>query len=101
VFDPVVDLKAMVGDIAVTTEVLEHLAHPHDVVTRIRTAGARFLVASSPWNEHPGSHDACHAWAWDAEGYAALLTQGGWHVQRHDIVGQFQVVLASDGEVPL
>jgi hypothetical protein len=95
VFTPTgLNCRAVVGNIAVTTEVLEHLADPHGTVRRIREAGALWLVASSPWNEHPGSHDACHAWAWDTDGYAALLTQGGWQIERHETVDQFQVVLA-------
>jgi 2-polyprenyl-3-methyl-5-hydroxy-6-metoxy-1,4-benzoquinol methylase len=80
------------GDIAVTTEVLEHLADPHGAVRWIGQH-SRYLVASSPWNEHPGSHDKCHAWAWDQDGYLALLAQGGFTVLRHETVGQFQIIL--------
>lgn len=81
-----------VGDIAVTTEVLEHLADPHGAVRWIGEH-ARFLVASSPWNETPESHDECHAWGWDQDGYRALIEQGGFEVLRHETVGQFQVIL--------
>lgn len=94
VFDPSVRLSDMVGAIAITTEVLEHLAHPHTVVRRLFWAGAAWLVASSPWTEHPGSHDACHAWAWDQTGYRDLIEGGGWFVHRHETIGPFQVVLA-------
>ena len=80
------------GSIVVTTEVLEHLADPHGAVWWIG-AKARFLVASSPWTETAESHDACHVWAWDMEGYRALLEQGGFTVVRHEKVGQFQVIL--------
>ncbi|WUH94549.1 class I SAM-dependent methyltransferase [Streptomyces sp. NBC_00433] len=81
-----------IGDISVTTEVLEHLAMPHQVVRWIGTR-SRYLVASSPWNETPESHDECHAWGWDQDGYRALIEQGGFTVVRHETVGQFQVVL--------
>jgi hypothetical protein len=81
-----------VGDIAVTTEVLEHLADPHGAVRWIGTR-ARYLVASSPWTETPESHDECHAWAWDQDGYRALIEQGGFETIRHETVGQFQVIL--------
>lgn len=84
------------GDITVCTEVLEHLADPHDAVRWIGEH-SRYLVASSPWGEHPGSHDECHAWAWDQDGYRALIEQGGFTVLRHETVGQFQVIL---GERP-
>jgi hypothetical protein len=85
---PIVSL----GDIAVTTEVLEHLADPHEVVRWIGER-SRFLVASSPWNETPESHDECHCWGWDQDGYRALIEQGGFTVVRHETVGQFQVIL--------
>jgi hypothetical protein len=83
------------GEVVVLTEVLEHLADPHGVIRRIgQQPQVRYLVASSPWTEHTDSHDACHAWAWDLDGYRALVEQGGFKVLRHDKVGMFQVVLA-------
>lgn len=84
--------KVVLGDIAVTTEVLEHLADPHEVVRWIGQR-ARYLVASSPWNETPESHDECHAWGFDQDGYRALIEQGGFTVLRHETVGQFQIIL--------
>lgn len=84
--------QAMLGLTSVTTEVLEHLADPHAAVRWIGQH-SRYLVASSPWNETPESHDACHAWAWDQDGYRALIEQGGFEVLRHETVGQFQVIL--------
>jgi hypothetical protein len=83
------------GDIVVMTEVLEHLADPHGVLQRLGARPAvKYLVCSSPWTEHPGSHDECHAWAWDMDGYRALIEQGGFRVRRHVEVGMFQVMLA-------
>lgn len=84
--------RVQLGDIAVTTEVLEHVADPHDVVRWIG-AHSRYLVASSPWNETPASHDECHCWCWDQDGYRALIEQGGYAIVRHETVGQFQIVL--------
>lgn len=80
------------GDITCVTEVLEHLADPHDAVRWIGE-NSTAIVASSPWNERPGAHDECHAWAFDAAGYRSLIEQGGFEVVRHAQVGQFQVVL--------
>jgi len=80
------------GDITVTTEVLEHLADPHGAVRWIGEH-SRYLVASSPWNETPESHDKCHAWAWDHDGYRTLIEQGGYRMLRHETVGQFQIIL--------
>lgn len=84
--------QVVLGDIAVTTEVLEHLADPHAAVRWIGTR-SRYLVASSPWTETPESHDECHCWCWDQAGYRALIEQGGFTVVRHETVGQFQVIL--------
>jgi SAM-dependent methyltransferase len=82
--------------IVVMTEVLEHLADPHEAVRWIggELAAGSYLVASSPWCEHPGAHDECHAWAWDFAGYADLVRQGGFRVVRHEPVGPFQLLLA-------
>lgn len=83
------------GDIVVCTEVLEHVADPHGALRFIATSPmVRYLVASSPWTETPESHDACHAWCWDQDGYRVLIEQAGFRVRRHVEVGMFQVVLA-------
>lgn len=81
------------GDVAVMTEVLEHLADPHAAVRWVG-GHSRYLVASSPWSEGPAIHDECHAWAWDFAGYADLVRQGGFRVLRHEPVGPFQLLLA-------
>ena len=87
------DPEALVefGKITVTTEVLEHLANPHDTVRWIH-GHTQFLVASSPWVENDIHHDPCHAWAWDQAGYRALIEDGGFTVRRHELVGGFQVI---------
>ncbi|MFI6274308.1 methyltransferase domain-containing protein [Streptomyces sp. NPDC050988] len=84
--------KVRIGEIAVVTEVLEHLADPHGAVRWIG-AHALWIVASSPWQERPGRHDECHAWAWDLAGYQALIRQGGFDVEAHGRVGPFQLIL--------
>jgi hypothetical protein len=86
--------KVLLGDIAVVTEVLEHLADPHEAVRWIGSV-CPYIVASSPWTEHQWHHDECHAWAWDPDGYEALITQGGYTIRRHDLVGPFQVILGA------
>ncbi|MFI2437407.1 methyltransferase domain-containing protein [Streptomyces sp. NPDC018693] len=85
--------RVRVGRIAVMTEVLEHLADPHGAVRWIGAEGARWIVASSPWQERPARHDECHAWAWDLAGYQALIRQGGFDIEVHDRVGPFQLIL--------
>ena len=68
------DFSPQWGDLAVVTEVLEHLRDPHGVVEWI-ARNSRFVVASSPLDEKPGgdSSDGCHLWGWDKEGYLELL----------------------------
>lgn len=90
--------KATLGEVAVCTEVLEHLADPHEVVRWIAERST-YLVASSPWTETDVSHDACHAWAWNQEGYRALLEGGGFEVIRHETTGMFQVILGKSRHV--
>ena len=86
--------RVELGIVTVVTEVLEHIADPHGSLAWIRQ-GSGYLVASSPAEETPDSHDACHAWAWDEEGYAAMITAAGFRILTHERVGQFQVVLAA------
>lgn len=81
----------MWGAISVCTEMLEHLIDPHAFVRTI-AEHSRVLVASSPWMERPGSAYEFHTWAWDQEGYRALLEQGGFEVVRQQICGGFQVL---------
>ncbi len=81
--------------IVVMTECAEHLHDPHGVVREI-ARHADHVIMSSPWNEHAGSHDACHVWAWDMEGYRALLHQAGFIVEDHVTAGQFQIIWGSN-----
>jgi hypothetical protein len=81
------------GQIAVATEMLEHLVDPHAFVRTI-AEHSPVLVCSSPWQERPGHAYEFHTWAFDFDGYRALVEQGGFTVQRHEAVGPFQVMLA-------
>jgi SAM-dependent methyltransferase len=85
--------RVQFGTVTVMTEVLEHLEDPHGVLRWVR-GNSRFLVCSSPWNENQNNHCEEHAWAWDLEGYAAMIQAAGWTVVQHQQVGLFQVVLA-------
>lgn len=81
------------GDVAVATEMLEHLADPHGFVRRVAKRSP-VLVVSSPWTETPESHYDFHCWAWDQDGYRQLLEQAGLRVVRHETTGMFQVAAA-------
>jgi len=80
------------GDVAIATEMLEHLLEPHQFVQRI-AEHSKVLVASSPWNESPGSAYGFHTYAWDQDGYAALLRGAGFEIQHHQTTGMFQVIM--------
>lgn len=83
------------ADLTIITECLEHLEHPHAMVKRIGD-NAKAVIASSPSRETAQSHDACHAWVWDMDGYAALIEQGGFTVVEHIAVEsgyEFQVIM--------
>lgn len=83
------------GDISVCTEMLEHLVDPHWFVKSI--VQSRVLVASSPWTESAQSHYEFHTWAWDPDGYRALLEQGGYRVVRQELRGMFQILTGVRG----
>lgn len=79
------------GDTAICTEMLEHLLDPHTFVRRV-AEHSRVIVASSPYTETVESHYAFHTWAFDLDGYRALLEQAGYRVERHETVDLFQVI---------
>lgn len=80
------------GDVAILTEVLEHMINPHKYV---RDLPSRYLVASSPYNEDDKYHYEFHLWAWNREGYDNLITQGGYSiVNKLYSAGWSQIVLA-------
>jgi 2-polyprenyl-3-methyl-5-hydroxy-6-metoxy-1,4-benzoquinol methylase len=79
------------ADLAVCTEMLEHLADPHAFAREIGR-NCRAVVASSPANESHALHYAFHAWAWDMDGYRKLIEQAGFRVARHDFTCGYQVI---------
>lgn len=80
------------ADIAIMTEVLEHMKDPHKVV---RDLPSKYLIASSPYNEDDKIHYEFHLWAWDKAGYDNLITQGGYRIiDKLYSAGWSQIVLA-------
>jgi SAM-dependent methyltransferase len=80
------------ADVAVMTEVLEHMIDPHKIV---RELPSKYLVASSPYNETDANHYEFHLWAWDKEGYDNLIMQGGYTiVNKLYSAGWSQIILA-------
>jgi hypothetical protein len=86
--------RVRLGEVAVMTEVLEHIADPRAALRWVR-GHCRYVVASSPRFETPANHAPEHAWAWNEAGYAQLFGDTGWRVDRHETCGPFQVVVAS------
>jgi len=81
------------ADIAVCTEMLEHLLDPHGFVARI-AENCRVLVCSSPADERPGRAYEFHTFAWDETGYRTLVEQAGFTVKASRRVNRFQVLMA-------
>jgi trans-aconitate methyltransferase len=79
------------GELAVATEMLEHLADPHGFV-RLIASRARAVVASSPVNEDDRSHYEFHAWAWDMAGYRAMFEAAGFGIVIHSLSGSYQIL---------
>lgn len=79
------------GQVAVMTEVLEHLADPHGVVEWV-SRHAEWVVASSPKDETGARHGDCHAWAWDLAGYRALF-EPHYQVTSHTTVDWSQIIV--------
>lgn len=79
------------GQIAVMTEMVEHLVDPHGFLAGIPDS-VRAVVASSPDNETPESHYEFHTWGWDMAGYRAMFEAAGFDVVRHETIG-FQLLL--------
>lgn len=79
------------ADIAVCTEMLEHLIDPHAYVANV-AEHSRAIIASSPVFETPESHYEFHTWAWDVVGYRSMIENAGFTTYTHDIVGQAQIV---------
>jgi 2-polyprenyl-3-methyl-5-hydroxy-6-metoxy-1,4-benzoquinol methylase len=80
------------GDIAILTEVLEHLENPHSI---IKNLPSKYLIASSPYNENDKNYTPYHIWAWDEEGYQNLIQSNGYKILKHSkISGWSQIILA-------
>lgn len=86
--------KVKWGEVAVATEMLEHLINPHKFVKWV-CRNCNTLVASSPWNEIDGDHYEFHTWAWDMEGFADMFTKAGFNISKHEIVQGSQIIVGT------
>lgn len=85
------------ANVVVMTEVLEHLARPHEVLKLLAGFSAG-IVVSSPWGETNRNHDPSHAWAWDQDGYVSMIESAGFVILDYARAGFSQVVRARSEE---
>lgn len=81
------------AEIAVVTEVLEHLLDPHAFVSHIADH-CSVVVASSPAYENGAHHYPFHTWAWDLAGYAEMFRGAGYAVQEQRVESGAQLLWA-------
>lgn len=80
------------GQLLVATEVVEHLVDPRRF---IRMLPGGHLILSSPCDETDRDHYVHHAWAWDLDGYRAMVEDCGWTVkEQRSCPAGFQVIWA-------
>jgi trans-aconitate methyltransferase len=68
------------GELVVASEVAEHLEDPEAFLRHIP---AHRLIVTSPSAETGEWHNDIHAWAWDVPGYANMVSDAGWTIDRH------------------
>lgn len=85
------------ADIAVMTEVLEHLVDPKEFLRKLKPR-IKWIVCSVPANENAENHYIYHLWAWDAQSFKRMFTDLGYTVLMHynmgNITSQFLVAKA-------
>lgn len=68
-------------DIAICTEVLEHLEDPDGFLVRLKNNGVKTIIASSPNYETPTYHAPGHLWVFNGETYKDMFVTAGWTVE--------------------
>jgi 2-polyprenyl-3-methyl-5-hydroxy-6-metoxy-1,4-benzoquinol methylase len=97
------DYSLPLAPVVVCTEMLEHLEFPHFFVTDLflqsKKRGVEYVIFSSPHSETAEYHEWNHAWAWDREGYAKMITDAGWEIVSHTDVEWSQQIVAKNNDV--
>jgi ubiquinone/menaquinone biosynthesis C-methylase UbiE len=81
--------------IAICTEVLEHLVNPDAFIKRLLDNGVEWIVASSPDYETPDYHAPFHLWVFNGDSYREMFEQQGWEVVVH-LKDHFQYIVAKN-----
>jgi 2-polyprenyl-3-methyl-5-hydroxy-6-metoxy-1,4-benzoquinol methylase len=79
VVDPNKEVKY--PDIAICTEVLEHLIDPDGFLIRLRENNVKAIIASSPNYETPIYHAPGHLWVFNGDTYKEMFDNAGWEVK--------------------
>ena len=70
-------------DLAICTEVLEHLVDPDAFLIRLLNNNVQCVVASSPDYENPNYHAPFHLWVFNGDSYKEMFEKTGWKVILH------------------
>jgi len=70
-------------DVAICTEVLEHLVDPDTFLKKLLNNNVQCIVASSPDYETPNYHAPFHLWVFNGDSYKEMFEQSGWKVILH------------------
>jgi 2-polyprenyl-3-methyl-5-hydroxy-6-metoxy-1,4-benzoquinol methylase len=70
-------------DVAICTEVLEHLVDPDAFLVRLLDNNVQCVVASSPDYETPNYHAPFHLWVFNGDSYKDMFINAGWNVILH------------------
>ena len=82
-------------DIAICTEVLEHLVDPDTFIKKLLDNGVKFIIASSPDYETPSYHAPFHLWVFNGDTYKDMFVDSGWNVILHH-KDYFQYIVAKN-----
>ena len=91
--DFVIEDDIMYPDIAICTEVLEHLVDPDTFIKKLLNNGVKFIIASSPDYETPSYHAPFHLWVFNGDSYKEMFVDAGWNVVLHH-KDYFQYIVA-------
>lgn len=80
-------------DIAICTEVLEHLVDPDSFIKKLMNNNVRIIIASSPDYETPYYHAPFHLWVFNGDSYKEMFDNVGWNVILHQ-KDYFQYIVA-------
>ena len=82
-------------NIAICTEVLEHLVDPDSFIKKLMDNGVKTIIASSPDYETPRYHAPFHLWVFNGDSYKEMFEQVGWEVNLH-LKDHFQYIIATN-----